>query len=87
MGRAGTFTVTQSEFDGYEGQWYLVDPLNNQIASAGAGAVFNVKSPRLDVTVRDPNQNDGADVSGKSVPTSSKLQFQVGTNMYTVLDP
>jgi len=70
-GRATTFTVTQSEFDGYEGQWYLVDPTRNQIAKPGAGAVFNVKSPRLDVTIRDPNQNDGADVSGKSVPTGS----------------
>ncbi len=24
-GRAAQFTVTQAEFDGYEGQWYLVD--------------------------------------------------------------
>jgi hypothetical protein len=86
-GRAGTFTVTQSEFDGYEGQWYLVASDLNQRAKPGAGAVFNVKSPKLDVTIRDPNQNDGADVSGKSVPTGSQLQFQIGTNMYTVLDP
>ena len=86
-GRATTFTVTQSEFDGYEGQWYLVASDLNQRAKPGAGAVFNVKSPKLDVTIRDPNQNDGADVSGKSVPTGSQLQFQIGTNMYTVLDP
>ena len=86
-GRAGTFTVTQSEFDGYEGQWYLVASDLNQRAKPGAGAVFNVKAPKLDVTIRDPNQNDGADVSGKSVPTGSQLQFQIGTNMYTVLDP
>ena len=86
-GRATTFTVTQSEFDGYEGQWYLVASDLNQRAKPGAGAVFNVKAPKLDITIRDPNQNDGADVSGKSVPTGSQLQFQIGTNMYTVLDP
>ncbi len=83
-----TFTVTQSEFDGYEGQWYLVASDHKpDVQSLAAGAVFNVKSPKLDVTIRDPNQNDGADVSGKSVPTGSQLQFQIGTNMYTVLDP
>ncbi|MCX6672085.1 MAG: DUF3821 domain-containing protein, partial [Euryarchaeota archaeon] len=68
------------------GQWYLVASDQNQRAKDKAGAVFNVKAPKLDVTIRDPNQNDGADVSGKLVPTGSLLQFQIGTNMYTVLD-
>ena len=81
-GRATQFTVTQSEFDGYTGQWYLV----SGTTSYAVAPVFNVKAPSLDITVRDPFQNDGADVSGKSVPTGSLLQFQVGTNMYTVLD-
>jgi len=88
IGRENLFTVTQAEFDGYEGQWYLVDANDNNWAKAGAGAVFNVKAPKLDVSVRDPFQNDGADVSGKSIPQTAKLQFQIGTNMYTVLaDP
>jgi PGF-CTERM protein len=88
IGRANLFTVTQSEFDGYEGQWYLVDANDNNWAKAATGAVFNVKAPKLDVSIRDPNQNDGADVSGKSIPTGAQLQFQIGTNMYTVLaDP
>ena len=86
-GRVTTFTVTQSEFDGYEGQWYLVASDLNQRAKPNVGAVFNVKAPKLDITIRDPAQNDGTDVSGKSVTTGSQLQFQVGTNMYTVLDP
>jgi PGF-CTERM protein len=83
-GRANLFTVTQAEFDGYEGQWYLVNPAAANTASAQA---FNVKAPKLDVSIRDVNQNDGADVSGKSIPTGAQLQFQIGTNMYTVLDP
>ncbi|MDD1700214.1 MAG: DUF3821 domain-containing protein [Methanoregula sp.] len=80
-GRATLFTVTQSEFDGYEGEWYLVNPTNNH---AVVPALFNVKAPKLDITIRDPNQN-GADVSGKSLPQGTQLQFQIGTNMYTVL--
>jgi PGF-CTERM protein len=83
-GRAALFTVTQAEFDGYEGQWYLVNPATGNTAGA---PVFNVKAPKLDVSIRDVNQNDGADVSGKSIPTGAQLQFQIGTNMYTVLDP
>jgi len=86
-GRAAYFTVTQFEFDTYEGQWYLLDPANNNVAKTGAGAVFNVKSPKLDITVRNPDQYDGADVSGQSVPIGTRLQFQIGTNMYTVLNP
>ncbi len=81
-GRTNYFTATQAEFDGYEGQWYLVDPTSNL---AVPPAVFNIKAPKLDVSIRDPNQNDGADVSGKSIPQGATLQFQIGTNMYTVL--
>jgi PGF-CTERM protein len=88
IGRETLFTVTQSEFDGYEGQWYLVDANDNNWAKAATGAVFNVKAPKLDVSIRDPSQNDGADVSGKSIPQGAVLQFQIGTNMYTTLaDP
>ena len=86
-GRATYFTVTQFEFDGYEGQWYLVASDLNQRAKPGVGAVFNVKAPKLDISIRNPDQFDGADVSGTSVPIGTRLQFQIGTNMYTVQDP
>ena len=80
-GREDIFTVTQSEFDGYQGVWYLVN------ANGTAGEeVFNVKAPSLDISIRDPNQLDGADVSGKSVPQGTELQFRIGTNMNTVLN-
>lgn len=45
-GRAGTFYVDQTDFDGYEGQWYLVASDQNQRAKPGVGAVFNVKAPK-----------------------------------------
>ena len=82
--RQESFTVTQAEFDGYEGQWYLVDPALDNTAKRDAGAVFNVKAPKIDVSIRDVNQNN-ADVSNKAIPTGAELQFQIGTNMYTVL--
>ena len=84
-GRENSFTVTQAEFDNYGGRWYLVDTNNNNWAKAGAGAVFNVESPMLDVSIRDSYPNGGADVSGTSVPIDAELQFQIVTNMYTVL--
>jgi len=73
------------EFDGYEGEWYLVDADDNYLAKAGTGAVFDVKAPKLEISIRDPNQNDGADVSGTSVPQGTHLQFQIDTNMYTAI--
>ncbi|MCJ7741072.1 MAG: DUF3821 domain-containing protein, partial [Methanoregula sp.] len=79
-----TFYVDQTEFDGYTGQWYLVNPVAGGTALV---PVFNVKTPYLSLKVLDVGQDDGADVSGKSVPTGSKLQFQIDTNMYTALDP
>jgi hypothetical protein len=86
-GMAGTFYVDQTLFDGYEGQWYLVASDQNQRAKPGSGAVFNVQAPKLSLKVLDVGQNNGADVSGKSVPTGSKLQFQIDTNMYSALNP
>jgi len=82
--RQTLFNVTQAEFDGYEGAWYLVDPDDHMYAKNTTAAVFNVNAPRLDISIRDVNQNY-ADVSGMSIPTGTKLKFQIGTNMYTVL--
>jgi len=84
MTRQEAFNVTQAEFDGYEGQWYLVDPALDNTAKRDAGAVFNVISPKLEISIRDTGQS-GADVSGMSIPTGTKLKFQIGTNMYSVL--
>jgi PGF-CTERM protein len=80
----GLFTVTPAEFDNYAGEWYLVDDTDHNYAKENAAAVFNVRTPKIDVSIRDINQNN-ADVSGKSIPTGAELQFQIGTNMYTAL--
>jgi uncharacterized protein YaiE (UPF0345 family) len=84
LDREKDFTVTQAEFEGYDGTWYLVDPTDHNYAKENTAAVFNVRTPVLTISIRDVNQNY-ADVSGMSIPTGTKLKFQIGTNMYTVL--
>jgi uncharacterized protein YneR len=79
-----SFLVNQPDFDGYGGEWYLYDESVFH-AKAATGAVFNVKAPMIDLSIRDPDQNDGKDVSGTSIVKGSRLQFQIGTNMYTAL--
>jgi len=80
----GLFTVTQAEFEGYDGEWYLVDPADHNYAKEDTAAVFNVKAPKIDISIRDVNQNN-ADVSNKAIPTGAELQFQIGTNLYSAL--
>jgi PGF-CTERM protein len=82
--RLHDFTVTQAEFELYPGEWYLVDANDHQYAKNGTGAIFNVKLPSLDVTLRDPGQS-GADITNKAVPLGTQIQFRIGTNMYTTL--
>jgi hypothetical protein len=77
---AEDFWINQEEFDGYEGNWYLV----GQNGFAASDAVFNVQHPTLSLSIRDPDLLQGADVTGKSVPTGTPLEFRIGTNMYTV---
>jgi len=85
--RIGNFYVNPAEFDQYQGEWYLVDASNNNHAKLGTGAVFSVKAPQIDVSLRDPMQA-GADISNKAVPIGTNVQFRIGTNMYTTLtDP
>ena len=74
------FWVDQENFDGREGPWYLIGP----DAKAISDVVFTVQHPTLSVSIRNPDLFEGADVTGKSVPTGTPLQFRVGTNMYTV---
>ena len=85
--RWDAFTVTQSEFEGYDGEWYLVDQADHNFAKNGTGAVFNVKIPKLDISIRDYSVGqNGADVSGKSIPVGAILRFRIGTNMASAIN-
>jgi len=87
-GRHSSFTVEPSDFVGYYGNWYLVDPVSGMVDLSNGGSsqvVFNVQDPTLDVKICDLDQGInswGLDVSGKSVPQGTRLTFRIDTNMY-----
>jgi len=88
--RYRSFTVAQSDFVGYTGVWYAVNPATGLALTyaPNGGAitpipVINVQDPTLTVSVWDFNQL--ADVTGKSVTQGEKLGFKVGTNQVTAL--
>ncbi len=82
-GRQTQFNVTQGEFEGYEGHWYLVDPTASNTAKNGAGAVIEVKAPKLDIAVLDHNNHP---VTNSSVVRGTRLKFLVDTNMYPAVN-
>src|SRR5665647_938487 len=85
INRSTWFTVNATEFDSYTGEWYLVDASAGNQAKAGTAAIFTVRHPVLQVSIWDPTLNGGADVSGKSIMWGTRLQFQIGTSMHTIL--
>jgi hypothetical protein len=72
------YTISPKIFTGYTGIWYCTDkkPLK---------AVFEVLEPAIDIKVWDLNLNQ--DISGKSVPVSTKITYRVDTNLYHALKP
>jgi len=76
-----SFYVNPSDFATRNGNWYCWTP-GMFLGAGGAPLAFYVADPQLDIKVWDLTQ--GADVTGKSVPTGQKLTFRVETNTYTV---
>jgi hypothetical protein len=72
------YTISPKIFTGYTGTWYCSDKKPPK-------AVFVVLEPTLDIKVWDLDQN--LDISGKSVPVSTKITYRVDTNLYQALKP
>lgn len=72
------YTISPKIFTGYTGTWYCTDKKPPK-------AVFEVLEPTLDIKVWDLDQNQ--DISGKSVPVSTKITYRVDTNLYQALKP
>jgi hypothetical protein len=72
------YNISPDVFTGYTGIWYCNDkkPIK---------AVFEVLEPELDIKVWDLDHDK--DVSGKSVPVSTKITYRVDTNLYHALKP
>ncbi len=72
------YNISPKVFTGYTGTWYCTDKKPPK-------AVFEVFEPVLDIKVWDLDQNQ--DISGKSVPVSTKITYRVDTNLYQALKP
>lgn len=84
-GREHNFLVSQAEFDGYEGNWYLVDPVTGFACSDGGSPVLvmTVQVLILDIGVCNLA---GREMSGRTFPIGENLTFRVGTNLVLALD-
>ena len=85
--RYRNFTVALTDFAGYAGYWYLVDPATNTSVIGSDGkprVVFMVRDPQLDIRVWD--FDTASDVTGKSVRRGDSLGFRIDTNMYGALN-
>jgi PGF-pre-PGF domain-containing protein len=85
-GRETNLLVSQADFDGFEGTWYLVDP-STRLAFISSGSpvqVINVASPRLDIRIWDVDW--ATDVTGKSIAQGENLTFRIETNLWLAMD-
>jgi len=74
-----SFYVNPADFATRTGNWYC---WTSGMVLEKAPLAFTVTDPQLDIKVWDLVQ--GADVTGKSVPTGQALTFRIETNTYTV---
>jgi hypothetical protein len=70
------YNISPKIFTGYTGTWYCTDKMPPKV-------VFEVLEPTLDIKVWDLDQNQ--DISGKTVPVSTKITYRVDTNLYQAL--
>ncbi|MDO8871419.1 MAG: MEMAR_RS02690 family S-layer glycoprotein [Methanoregula sp.] len=82
VGRNTSFTVAQSDFVGYTGNWYFYNGTN----TANPVKIFTVADPTLAIAPWDFSLASGNDMSGKSVVQGQKLGFKVDTNMYAAIN-
>ncbi|WP_321506270.1 PKD domain-containing protein [uncultured Methanoregula sp.] len=74
---SSNFAVSQAQFAGYTGTWYVGNP-----PASGSDVAFTVVDPTIAVSVWDIDQNK--DVSGTTVPAGDRLIFRIDTNAYPV---
>ena len=71
------YTITPADFSGYEGKWYTWDKQPNVV-------VFDVKKPEFTLGVWDLDHN--RDVTGQTVPRSTRITYRIDTNLYPALN-
>jgi hypothetical protein len=82
--------ISPDSFVGFEGNWYLVNPVTGTVA--GNSLVFIVVNPSINIAIQDFSKtglvaSQGADRTNGIVSQGDLLGFLIDTNMYPVLDP
>jgi len=77
--REASFTVSQSEFAGYLGNWYRL----KSDGKTPDGLAFNVADPNLDIKVYDATVGVDATANGW-ITTGDEVSFQITTNLYQI---
>ncbi len=73
-GRTTSFTVSQSEFDGYLGNWYRLNS-----AGKSDGSAFNVADPQLEIKAEDTTV--AVDPTITWIPSGDDIRFKIDTNL------
>lgn len=74
-GRTSSFMVSQSDFDGYLGNWYRLNS-----SGKSDGIAFLVVDPQLDLKVEDTTVQVDVELL-KWIPTGDDIQFRIETNL------
>jgi hypothetical protein len=77
--RLASFTVSQSEFGGYLGNWYRL----KSDGRTSDGLAFNVADPNLDIRVWDATVGVDATANGW-ITTDDEVEFRLTTNLYQI---
>lgn len=72
-----SFTINPSVFSNYTGKWYSYDKKPSVV-------VFDVIRPEIDLRIWDLDHD--RDVTGQSVPVTTRVTYRIDTNMQPVLN-
>jgi hypothetical protein len=77
QGDIHNYNISPADFSGYEGQWYTWD-------FKPSIPVFEVKKPELTLKIWDLDHD--RDVTGQSIPQSTRITYRIDTNLDLVLN-
>jgi trimeric autotransporter adhesin len=79
-GRASTFEITQSEFSGYTGSWYRLNP-STGLSYDPAQIAFTVSEPRISVSIRNAADGAVSTLDEKTIVAGTPITFKIDTNV------
>jgi hypothetical protein len=71
------YNITPSDFSGFEGKWYTWDKKPSVL-------VFVIKKPEFTLRIWDLDHD--SDVTGQTIPQSTRVTYRIDTNLYPVFN-